>query len=113
MPGRIRTHYSGSYQLRARQLRAAAYANPATRCMASCTCSATTIDHCTCGRACGKTLAQHPPTKTGKPPSWDAGHARSGDPSSPLRTEVAGCNRRNGASEGNRRRLKLIPTRQW
>lgn len=83
--------YSGSYQRRAAAVRARAYANPNTL----------------CGR-CGRTLAEHKPGDT-----WDAGHIRDSDPTSPLQPEAASCNRSAGAAMGNRRRIGLQPTRQW
>lgn len=106
-------HHRGIHQVLSRQCTDKAYANPDTRCMAHCICGAPHITACTCGRACGLRLDQHPPTRTGKPPSWDAGHPNSGIEQGVRRPEVARCNRASGASEGNRRRLKLIPTRQW
>jgi hypothetical protein len=93
VPGRNRSHYSGDYQLRARAVRAAAYANPDTRCW-----------------RCGKTLVEHGPGVR-----WDAGHVRDGDPTSPLAPEASSCNRSAGAALGNvrRARRKVNPTRQW
>lgn len=80
-------HYQGSYHVRSRQVRLAAYANPLTACW-----------------RCGLTLRQHRPHKNGKPPRWTAGHVRDGDPSSPLLPEASTCNFRAGAIAGNRRR---------
>ena len=83
--------YGGDYQRRAAAIRRTAYLNPDTP----------------CGR-CGLTLAEHKPGDT-----WDAGHTRDGDPTSPLRPEAASCNRSAGATLGNRRRQGLEPTRNW
>lgn len=82
-------HHRGDYHVRSAQVRAAAYANPATPCW-----------------RCGRTLEQHPPTKTGNPPRWSAGHLRDGDPQSPLLPEVLSCNARAGAPIGNRSPLR-------
>ena len=93
MPAHNRSHYGGSYQLRARAVRAAAYANPLTQCW-----------------RCGKTLSEHGPGAR-----WDAGHVRDGDPTSPLAPEAASCNRSAGATLGNVRRQQrqVNPTRRW
>jgi hypothetical protein len=80
-------HYRGSYHVASRRVREAAAASPYT----------------TCWR-CGRTLAQHPPHKTGKPARWTAGHLRDGDPSSPLLPEASTCNKSAGAAHGNRLR---------
>ena len=85
MPGKRRAHYGGSYARRAAAVRAAAYANPST----------------TCWR-CGLTLEQ---IRKRKPKAtWDAGHLRDGDPTSPLRAECSPCNRSAGATAGNAKR---------
>jgi len=80
-------HRTGDYHVRSRLVREAAYADPDTRCW-----------------RCGRTLDQHPPHKTGKPPHWTAGHVRDGDPTSPLLAEASTCNYAAGARLGNRRR---------
>lgn len=85
-----KAHRSGDYQRRARIVRQAANADPAT----------------TCWR-CGLTLDAKPGD------TWDAGHVRSGDPTSPLLPEHSSCNRSHGATEGNRRRRGLSPSRDW
>jgi len=84
-------HRSGDYQRRAAAVRAAAYADPTTRCW-----------------RCGKTLDQHKPGTT-----WDAGHVIDGSPLSILAAEASSCNRSAGAAMGNRRRKGLTPTRDW
>jgi hypothetical protein len=96
MPAHRRDHYKGNYQTEAARVRAAANANPLTRCA-----------------RCNRTLAEHPPTRTGKPPRWDAGHKWDGQPGSPLQPEVAGCNRSAGAVLGNTRRQGITTTRNW
>ena len=85
-------HYKGSYHVRARAIRRAAYMNPAT----------------TCWR-CGRTLNQHPNTKTGQPPRWTAGHVIDGDPLSPLLPEVQVCN----YSAGGKLPHTVTTTRRW
>jgi hypothetical protein len=101
MAGRFRGHYAGDYKRRAQAVRDAANADPATRCMSPV---------CVAGNG---TLAQHPRTRTGERPTWDAGHVRDGDPMSPLQPEVSTCNRSAGARLGNRRRGGLHLTHQW
>jgi hypothetical protein len=91
-------HRTGTYTKRAKVVRDTANLNPATPC-----------------GMCGKTLAEHPNTKTGKPPSWDADHERPGDPLSPLRPVAATCNRAAGARLKNERDQyrTFKPTQQW
>jgi hypothetical protein len=84
-------HRRGTYTAKAAQVRAQANANPMTRCW-----------------RCGRTLDQHGPGNT-----WDAGHIRSGDPTSPLAAEASSCNRSAGAALGNRQRSGLRTTREW
>lgn len=86
MPTRQKAaHHRGTYHVRSRAVVAAAKADPNTRCW-----------------RCGRTLAEHPPTKTGNPPKWSAGHVHDGVPDSPLLPEVLSCNARAGAIIGNR-----------
>jgi hypothetical protein len=68
-------HHAGTYHRRSLALVAAAYANPAT----------------TCWR-CGKTLAEHRRTLTGKAPRWSAGHVVKGQVDGLLLPEVLSCN---------------------
>ena len=93
-------HYRGSYQARARRVRAAAYADPRTRC-----------------RRCGRTLADHPNQRNGRAPTWHAGHVIDGDPRSPLAPEVSTCNSVAGARDANQRRKAesepLRTSRSW
>lgn len=103
--------YTGDYGRRSTALNAASRADPNTRCLAHCTCEALTITACRCGHACGRTLAQHPPTTTGRPPRWSSGHTRHGDRTAPIRPEVLGCN----VAERNNRVLGLADqhTERW
>ena len=82
-------HHTGTYQQRAARVRAAAYANPNTRCW-----------------RCGRTLEQirriRPRTR------WDAGHIHG--PTHPaLAPECSWCNRADGARQVNAQR-KLART---
>ncbi len=98
-----RVHHSTHHKRAAKLVTDAAYADPSTRCQATLANGAT----------CGRTLAEHPPTRTGKAPSWDAGHVIAGDPNSPLRPEVASCNRAEGARMTNHQRRSNRPSRPW
>ena len=80
-------HYRGSYHVRSRAVRQAAYANPDTRCW-----------------RCGLTLAECRPHRNGKPARWTAGHVLDSNPNSPLLPECSPCNKSAGASYGNRLR---------
>jgi len=104
VPGKRRDHYAGDYDARAALVRRRAEANPATECEAV---------HPVTGKRCGRTLAEHPPTRNGDPPSWQAGHVRAGDPRSRLRPEVDVCNQSHGAIIGNRRRRSSWSSREW
>lgn len=77
-----RAHRDPLYQRRAKLVRAAAYANPTTRCW-----------------RCGRTLAEHRRR-------WHAGHVIEGDnsPTGPLAPECEPCNLSHGAAYGNRMR---------
>jgi hypothetical protein len=92
MPARNRSHYRGDYARRAAATRAAAYANPDTRCA-----------------RCGLTLAAVPGS------TWDAGHLHDGVPESPLRPEHSTCNRTAGArlATPRRRARQLNTSRIW
>lgn len=104
MPGKWRAHYAGDYDARAAVVRRRAEADPLTQCEAV---------HPVTGVRCGRTLAEHPPSSTGRRRRWQAGHVRAGDPRSPLRPEVDGCNQSHGAIIGNRRRRESWSTREW
>lgn len=92
MPALNRRHYRGDYARRAAAIRAAAYADPLTRCA-----------------RCGLTLDAVPGA------TWDAGHVHDGQPDSPLRPEHSTCNRSAGAALSTPRRLarRINATRQW
>jgi hypothetical protein len=82
-------HRTGGYHVAARRVRDAANANPATRCW-----------------RCGRTLAQHPNHRNGKPPKWTAGHVVDGEVAGRLLPEASTCNYQAGARLGNRRMRK-------
>lgn len=84
-------HHRGSYGRRSRIVRALAYADPSTQCQA---------DHCLGWGS--RTLAEHPHTKTGRPPRWQAGHVNDGEIEGELRPEVDVCNMSNGARLASR-----------
>ena len=75
-------HYRGSYDADAKRVRDAANADPYTRCW-----------------RCGRTLGEHPPTRTGKPAAWTAGHVRDGEVGGELRPEADVCNASRGGSQ--------------
>ena len=95
MPTPKPIHSDPVFRRRGAAARARAYADPSTTC-----------------RRCGRTLAQHPYTKTGKPPSWEYGH--DDDHPGDVRycgVEVKGCNAKAGAVKGN---LAAEPaSREW
>ena len=91
-------HYTGDYDRRRAELVARANADPSTRCSMP---------------GCGRTLAEHPLTKSGKRPTWTTDHVRPGDPLSPLRLAVSSCNYAAGARLGNERRRRLRTTVDW
>lgn len=86
-------HHKGTYHRRAAAIRAAAYANQATRCW-RCHCDLHTIR--TIGRGNGD--PPHPRAK------WTAGHLIDGQVDGDLRPECSPCNYGNGA------RLRHQPT---
>ena len=63
MPRLHDTHNGPNYKRLARLIRRHANANPATACW-----------------YCGRTLAEHPPHKNGRPAFWTAGHLIPGQP---------------------------------
>ena len=80
-------HHKGSYDGRARLVRAAAMADPATLCW-----------------RCGQ------PRRLGDP--WTAGHVIDGEINGVLLPEHASCNFKAGARHGNLRRLERR-SREW
>lgn len=91
-------HYTGGYDRRRAAMLASANADPSTRCAMP---------------GCGRTLAEHPNTKSGKRPTWTVDHVRPGDPLSPLRLAVSSCNFAAGARLGNERRRRLRTSVDW
>ena len=93
MPKRDRPRYTGSYAARAKRVRAAAYADPLTRCW-----------------RCGKTLAE---VQAVEPKVvWHAGHTVDGNSSHPLAPEHSTCNLSAGGKAGVKKR-DLNPSRRW
>ena len=86
-------HHRGPYKRRARAVRAAAYSADA---LAEMGVGAPTR----CWR-CGRTLAEHPPHRNGRRPSWTAGHTIDGDPNCLLLPEASTCNYAAGAKRKN------------
>lgn len=95
MPNRDRTHYTGSYEARARRVRDAAYADPTTRCW-----------------RCGRTLAEEQARQPDKQVVWHAGHTVDGSSAHPLAPEHSTCNLTAGGRLGVKRR-DLNPSRRW
>ncbi len=87
--------HRGPHQRLARAVVAAAAADPSTRCLS---------DRC---KGWGnRTLTEHPPTSTGKPPRWTAGHRVASTIATSIhdyRPEVNVCNYSHGATIGNER----------
>jgi hypothetical protein len=81
---RKRALYGGTYPARAKLVREAAYANPATRCW-----------------RCHKTLAEGIALYGRERAQWQAGHV-SPVPGSVLRPEHAHCNWQEGRSRGGK-----------
>ena len=81
-------HHAGTYHVQSRKVRAAANANPDTRCW-----------------RCRRTLTEHPWTKTGKLPKWTAGHVEDADGNltGELAPEADVCNFTEGARKQQRR----------
>jgi hypothetical protein len=93
MPARDRQHYTGSYDLRAKRVRDAAYSDPLTRCW-----------------RCGKTLAEV--QRTDPDVRWHAGHTVDGSSAHPLAPEHSTCNTSAGGKLGSKKRW-LNPSRRW
>lgn len=80
-------HHMGDFDRRGRLIRAAAYANPATRCWR-------------CGLTLEERRATHPRAR------WTAGHLIDGQTGGAMAAECSPCNYSNGASMGNRMRKR-------
>jgi hypothetical protein len=89
-------HHRGGYQVQARRVTLAAYADPSTQCW-----------------RCGKTLNQHAPHKDGTPARWTAGHLVDGAAGGDLAPEASVCNYSAGATAGNRKRNAPIEHLRW
>jgi hypothetical protein len=86
MPARgRRPWYQGGHDRHSRVIRAAAHADPTTRCP-------------TCGLTLAERRATHPKA------TWDAGHLLDSTPGSPLIAQCSHCNRSQGAHFGNVKR---------
>lgn len=86
MPGRPHAlHYQGDYGRLSAKLRAAAYANPDTRCWR-------------CRRTLAEVRQDHPRAK------WTAGHVIQGLPGAPLAPECSPCASAEGAAITNAKR---------
>jgi hypothetical protein len=79
MPARNRDHYRGSYDARARAVRATALANPGTPCW-----------------RCGLTWAAYAAIHGEAAATWVAGHTVDGDSTAPLAPEHTRCNAKAG-----------------
>lgn len=102
-----RHHRGPDYERRAAALRARANADPRTR------CEAVLAD----GTICGRTLAEHPPHRTGRKATWQAGHVIDGQLGGALRPEASTCNNQAGGRLGlkrmRQRRRPLHTSRRW
>jgi hypothetical protein len=92
-------HYRGRYHVAARRVRQLANADPRTLCW-----------------RCGRTLAQHPPHKGGRPAYWQAGHVVDGQANGALRPEASTCNLSAGGklgAEATARKRKPRTSARW
>lgn len=100
MTGRGQAHYRGDYARRAAAVRAAAYADPGTRCW-----------------RCGLTLAEaQERARPGKVVRWHAGHTVDGSTMHALAPEHSTCNMSAGGRLGRSMQLSrhgLRTTRNW
>lgn len=88
MPKRKAAHHRGSYQVRAKRVTDAAYADPSTVCW-----------------RCGRTLEQvRRRFRRRSSVRWTAGHVVDGQVDGELRPECSPCNYGRGAALGNRHR---------
>lgn len=88
MPSKTKgPHHKGTFHQESARIRAAAYADPTTRCW-----------------RCGRTLEQ---VRKVKPHAkWTAGHLIDSTPGAPLAAECSPCNYSHGAALGNRSPLR-------
>lgn len=91
MPPRDNSLWRGDYPRRAKTVRDAANADPTTKCW-----------------RCGRTLIEHGPGDT-----WQAGHIRSSDPTSPLAPEARSCNIREMLHRRNHPERAEPRSKQW
>jgi hypothetical protein len=96
MRSRPKPHASYGYQVRARQLRQRANADPSTRCW-----------------RCGLTLVEAQDRCPDKRIVWHAGHVIDGDNDGPLLPEHSHCNTSAGATAGNLARPQQKASRWW
>jgi len=95
MPAHDQSHYRGSFGARSRAVRAAANADPSTRC-----------------RRCGLTMAEFVARFPDRKAAWQAGHTVDGHQLSALSPEHAWCNASDGARKRNRVRV-LNNSERW
>lgn len=95
MPSRVKgAHHMGTYHQASARVRAAAYANPGTRCW-----------------RCGRTL---PEIRKLKPRAkWTAGHLNDGQVNGPLAPECSPCNYSAGATLRHRCTPPATTTQRW
>lgn len=89
-------HHRGTHHQRSAKIRAAAYANPATRCW-----------------RCHRTMME---IRRAKPRAkWTAGHLPGWDgvPDAPMAAECSPCNYSHGARMGNARRRTIRTRYTW
>ena len=91
--------HMGTYHVRSRQVRQAAYASPLTRCW-----------------RCGLTLLEVQQKYPRRRVRWTAGHLNTSQTDGPLAPECSPCNYGHGAAHGNaqrrpRQRQRIVRTR--
>jgi hypothetical protein len=86
-------HHRGTYHAASAKVRAAANADPETRCW-----------------RCGLTLPEHKPHRNGKPATWTAGHTTDSQPGGHLAPEASTCNYAAGGRLA-RARARTAPAR--
>jgi hypothetical protein len=94
-------HHRGPFKRRAERVRTAAYSADALASM-----GVGKPAHCW---RCGRTLAEHPPHRNGRPAEWTAGHTTDGDPNCLLLPEASTCN----YVEGGKRKHQLAKARRF